>query len=82
MADDLKYWFPAKRHGWGWAFPVTWQGWAVLAVYAFFVILTVITLSPIIHPIRFLIVLTLLSALLIVICWLKGEPLQWRWGKQ
>jgi hypothetical protein len=26
-----RYWFPAKRYGWGWGLPVTWQGWAVLA---------------------------------------------------
>jgi hypothetical protein len=28
-----KYWFPAKRYGWGWGPPVTWQGWAVLVVW-------------------------------------------------
>lgn len=25
-------WFRAKRYGWGWR-PVTWQGWAVVAVW-------------------------------------------------
>ena len=29
-----KYWFPAKRYGWGWGTPTTWQGWAVFLVYA------------------------------------------------
>ncbi len=28
-----KYWFPAKRFGWGWGFPTCWQGWAVFAAY-------------------------------------------------
>ena len=33
MADIPNYWFPAKRHGWGWSYPRTWQGWVVVAVY-------------------------------------------------
>ena len=28
------YWFPAKRYGWGWGVPNTWQGWVVVAVFA------------------------------------------------
>ena len=27
------YWFPARRYGWGWGLPATWQGWLVLAGY-------------------------------------------------
>jgi len=26
-----KIWFPAKRYGWGWGFPICWQVWVVLA---------------------------------------------------
>ena len=33
MPNDQRYWFPAKRYGWGWGFPRTWQGRVVLAVY-------------------------------------------------
>jgi hypothetical protein len=29
MQIDGRYWFPAKRYGWGWGLPVTWQGWLV-----------------------------------------------------
>jgi hypothetical protein len=29
----MQYWFPAKRFGWGWGLPITWQGWAVLFVF-------------------------------------------------
>src|SRR6266702_3273794 len=32
MQSDGKYWFPAKRYGYGWGIPTTWQGWLVLAV--------------------------------------------------
>ena len=31
MNEPEKYWFPAKRYGWGWGLPSTWQGWIVLA---------------------------------------------------
>jgi hypothetical protein len=28
-----RYWFPAKRYGWGWGMPCAWQGWLVLVGY-------------------------------------------------
>ena len=31
MQRNDKYWFPAKRYGWGWGPPNNWQGWVVLA---------------------------------------------------
>ena len=34
-----QYWFPAKRYGWGWGPPQSWQGWLVLA--GFFVLLLI-----------------------------------------
>ena len=33
MPSRSRYWFPAKRYGWGWGLPVAWQGWLVLAVF-------------------------------------------------
>jgi hypothetical protein len=33
MQTEPEYWFPAKRYGWGWGIPNTWQGWLVLAVF-------------------------------------------------
>ena len=33
MQTERKYWFPAKRYGWGWGMPSTWQGWLVLAAF-------------------------------------------------
>jgi hypothetical protein len=29
MQTERKYWFPAKRYGWGWGIPSSWQGWLV-----------------------------------------------------
>jgi len=28
-----RYWFPAKRYGWGWGLPSTWEGWLLLVGY-------------------------------------------------
>jgi hypothetical protein len=33
MQNERKYWFPAKRCGYGWGIPSSWQGWLVLAVF-------------------------------------------------
>lgn len=33
MPSDQGYWFPAKRYGWGWGFPIAWQGWLVFGAF-------------------------------------------------
>jgi hypothetical protein len=33
MPSAKKYWFPAKRYGWGWGLPSCWQGWVVLCTF-------------------------------------------------
>ena len=78
-------WFPAKRYGVGWGFPVTWQGWAVLLSYLFLVALGVIFLHVSRWPfaiVFFFIYIFALSMLLILICFKKGEAVGFRWGKK
>ena len=75
------YWFRAKRYGWGWGWPSSWQGWVVLAAFIALLGTGAILLPPAGNLGAFLGYVALLSALLIVICWLKGEPPRWRWGK-
>ena len=82
MADEPKYWFPAKRYGWGWSFPQRWQGWAVVAGYVAFIGAGAVVISPSRQPGLFLAYLVVLTAVLIAICWAKGEPPRWRWGKR
>jgi hypothetical protein len=81
MPQSEKYWFPAKRYGWGWGFPVTWQGWAALAVYVALLCLVIVRFEPHGHPVAFAALVALLTLALLVVCWLKGEPPRWRWGK-
>jgi hypothetical protein len=75
-----KYWFPAKRYGWGWGLPVCWQGWLVMAAYVGLVVFGAFLFPPRTELAGYLIYLTVLCAVLIGICWRKGEPPRWRWG--
>jgi len=81
MPSEHEYWFPAKRYGWGWGIPSRWQGWAVLLVYFGLLCLTVWLTPPARDPLRFILLVILLSLALTLVCWLKGEPPRWRWGK-
>jgi hypothetical protein len=80
MDNPNKYWFPAKRYGWGWGLPVRWQGWVCLAIYAGCVALVIRFLRPAVSPVVFAISLVLLTLGLMAVCWLKGEPPRWRSG--
>ena len=80
MPDSHTYWFPAKRYRWGWGLPVTWQGWAVLAAFVSLFALGFLIFPPSSALAYLLTYVALLTASLIAICWLKGEPPRWRWG--
>jgi len=82
VSDETNYWFPAKRYGWGWGYPATWQGWVVIAGYVGLIGAGATIIAPSMHPGLFLAYLVFLTLVLIVICWVKGEPPHWRWGKR
>ncbi len=81
MPTERAYWFPAKRYGWGWGIPTTWQGWLVLAAFVVLLIIGSIVLPPGKQIWHYLAYVAVLCVLLIGICWLKGEPPRWRWGE-
>jgi uncharacterized membrane protein HdeD (DUF308 family) len=74
-----KYWFPAKRYGWGWGLPSSWQGWVVFAAFLSLVAAGYFMFLPA-QGLAFYIYVVFLVVLLTGICWLKGEPPRWRWG--
>ena len=80
MPADHNYWFAAKRYGWGWGLPLTWQGWVVLASFLGLVVTGVFVFPPERELISFVVYVAVLSIGLVGICWLKGEPPRWRWG--
>ena len=69
-----RYWFPAKRYGWGWGLPSAWQGWAALAVYLAAVAAICVAYPPSTGALRFFVLVGLASAAFTLVCWLTGEP--------
>jgi hypothetical protein len=79
MQGHVRYWFPAKRYGWGWGLPITWQGWAILV--AFLVLIAVGAAVVPKHSLAgFIAYAVVLNVLFAGVCWWKGEPLRWRWA--
>ena len=74
-----KIWFRRKRYGYGWT-PATWQGWLALAVYVAVVVYLCISTFAVLHPTRTTILFIILTILLIVISYVKGEKPRWQWG--
>ena len=79
-SEPRKYWFPAKRYGWGWGPPSTWQGWVVLLIYFALVIGGIPFVKVTRGTLVYLAYVILLTVVLIVVCWLTGERPRWRWG--
>jgi hypothetical protein len=75
-----RYWFPAKRYGWGWGPPSAWQGWVVMAVFVILVLAGVLLFPPRESAPRFVGYVLGLAVALTGVCWWKGEPPRWRWG--
>lgn len=81
-SEPPRYWFPAKRYGWGWGLPTCWQGWAVFAAYFALLGAGILLLHPGRSPATFLAFALLISAALTAVCWWKGEPPRWHWGDE
>jgi hypothetical protein len=78
---DTSYWFPAKRYGWGWGLPRRWQGWAVLGVFVVLLALGSAWLLPTFGSAVYVLYALVLGAALVSVCYWKGEPPKWRWGR-
>lgn len=77
--NTKKYWFPAKKYGWGWGPPCCWQGWTVLAIWLACLLAgtTLITYSVVLYVVYSIV----LGVALFLIVFIKGEKPRWRWGK-
>lgn len=78
---EQKYWFPAKRYGWGWGLPGMWQGWAVLVLWVATLVLAIRYLIPS-NIYAHLAFTAAMVGVLLAICYIKGEPPRWRFGPQ
>jgi hypothetical protein len=82
IKDNPKgYWFKRKLYGWGW-FPVKWQGWIVILIWAILFAFSVIMIEKNDNEIgKNLLVIFIITGMLIWICYKKGEKPKWSWGK-
>ena len=78
--NEQRNWFPAKRYGWGWGLPNSWQGWVIMVGYLLMLGLPAQWLMHATRPVFFVGYAGVLSVALLAICYWKGEPPQWRWG--
>lgn len=69
-----KYWFQAKSHGYGWSWPLTWQGWLTYAVAAVLLLLGFVLVPPWSNAVAFAVVNGIVVLALVMVCWLKGQP--------
>ena len=78
-SETREYWFPAKRYGWGWGLPSVWQGWVTLIIYIGLIAAGAFIFPPGEELALYISLIVVLSLILIVVCWIKGEPPRWRW---
>ncbi len=81
MPESDQFWFPAKTYGWGWGLPVRWQGWFALAVYVALAVLGSVVWHPARDAFGFNAYMSVITLIFVGVCYLKGEPTRWRWGK-
>ncbi len=77
-------WFRRKTYGWGW-YPTTWQGWAVILGFVIVLAWTESHFVPSLnagHPAKFILGIVIETAVLIAICYYKGEKPKWQWGNK
>ncbi len=79
MDAGKPYWFKAKRYGWGWGLPSSWQGWTFFVPWFTALVAVALHFLPG-QPLAFVALLVLLTAILVAVCFIKGEPPSWRWG--
>lgn len=84
MATKKRYFFKAKRYGWGW-YPATIEGWVILGIYIIYVVYRAVVMDALFDTwtsaaFRFFFELIPPTAILIAVCYLTGEKPEWRWG--
>jgi hypothetical protein len=75
-----RYWFRAKRYGWGWGLPLTWEGWVVFGLWLGIVAAAIPVLHLFRHAGEEFFFIAGMVLVLVGVCYWKGEPARWRWG--
>ena len=77
--SEPEYWFRARRYGWGWGLPSSRTGWVFFALWSAVLAAGLLRLRSH-HPLVQVAWLALLTLVLVLVCYVKGEPPSWRWG--
>jgi len=77
-AEPRRYWFRAKRYGWGWT-PATWQGWVFTLGWLATTLPMTFWLANQNIGMAYAF-MSIMIVVLAVVCFMKGEPPRWRWG--
>lgn len=82
--NPKQYWFKRRAYGWGWV-PARKEGWAAILVFILLLLLPTpfansLSLSEEQFAIAYSIYTLILSAILVLISYLKGEKPKWSWG--
>ena len=77
--SDGPQWFSAKRYGFGAGLPISWQGWAVLAVYIALMLGALLLLGER-KPANMAVVIIVTAVLLVVTARTTKGGWRWRWG--
>jgi len=79
--DGGAYWFPAKKYGWGWGLPATWQGWVFMTAWLAIVAVGLLVLVSRHDSVGWLLLyIWIMTLVMLLVCYWKGEPPRWRWG--
>ena len=70
--ETNRYWFPAKKYGWGWGFPQRWEGWVVMGAFLAAVIADGVLFAGRQWVIYFILIAAAVG-LMVAICWWKGS---------
>ena len=76
---EKKLWFKRKTYGYGWT-PVTWQGWAFIAIWIIVFYFTIVSMDH--EWFKNLIIIAILIGILVFVSYKKGEKPRWQWGEK
>lgn len=84
-----KYWFKPKNYGWGFGWPITWQGWLSLLVLLLFIGIFAFvdgiffSDGSIKSALRFIMDIVIITTLYCLVFRNRVEGgLKWRWGHE
>jgi hypothetical protein len=80
-SSNRTYWFRAKRVGWGWGAPSSWQGWVALIAYVALVLAGIPIVQATRGNLAYAGYVVVCTATFAVLCWLRGEPAGRRWNR-